>query len=131
MNSCMSKVKKSESKKKQTQVRPGTRSSTLRQQSKIRDAIAQAKLSKISSGGHGMRFNDNRWTTAISDWTPRDHLPDVQTSSRSSSRIDTMLPVSFDRTDFTGQLRLARRANGRIAGARSVYPKISGSHGDQ
>ncbi|KIH44664.1 hypothetical protein ANCDUO_25310 [Ancylostoma duodenale] len=48
------------------------RSSTLRQLSKIRDAAAYAKLSKIRWAGHVMRFNDNRWTRAVSDWTPRD-----------------------------------------------------------
>ncbi|KIH54509.1 hypothetical protein ANCDUO_15345 [Ancylostoma duodenale] len=53
-------------------MRAGIRSSTFRQQSKISDAIVQAKLSEIRSAGHGMRFNDNRWTTAISDGTPRD-----------------------------------------------------------
>ncbi|KIH56008.1 hypothetical protein ANCDUO_13819 [Ancylostoma duodenale] len=54
-----------------TQVRAGIRSSTLRQQSKIRDAAAYAKLSKIRWAGHVMRLNDNRWTRAVSDWTPR------------------------------------------------------------
>ncbi|KIH65781.1 hypothetical protein ANCDUO_03893 [Ancylostoma duodenale] len=76
-----------------TQVRAGIRSSTLRQQSKIRDAAAYAKLSKI--------------------------------------RIDTMLSVSLERTESTGQLWLARGTNGRIAGARSICPKINGCQGDQ
>ncbi|KIH42694.1 hypothetical protein ANCDUO_27317 [Ancylostoma duodenale] len=53
-----------------TQVGAGIRSSTLRQQSKIRDAAACAKLNKISWAGHVMRLNDNRWTRAVSDWTP-------------------------------------------------------------
>ncbi|KAK6761548.1 hypothetical protein RB195_022569 [Necator americanus] len=52
-----------------TQVRDGIRSSLLRQRSKIRDAAA--KESKISWAGHVMRFNDNRWTRAVSE-VPRD-----------------------------------------------------------
>ncbi|KIH68353.1 hypothetical protein ANCDUO_01310 [Ancylostoma duodenale] len=54
-----------------TQVRAGIRSSTLRQQSKIRDAAAYVKLSKIRWAGHVMRLMDNRRTRAVSDWTPR------------------------------------------------------------
>ncbi|KIH57151.1 hypothetical protein ANCDUO_12659 [Ancylostoma duodenale] len=55
-----------------TQLRAGIRSSTLRQQSKIRDAAAYAKLSKIRWAAHVLRLNDNRWKRAVSDWTPRD-----------------------------------------------------------
>ncbi|KIH43475.1 hypothetical protein ANCDUO_26518, partial [Ancylostoma duodenale] len=76
-----------------------------------------------------MRFNDNRWTRAVSDWTPRDvkHTTgrppdDGQTSSRSPSRIDTMLFVFLEWTESTGQLWLARATNGR---------NINGSQGDQ
>ncbi|KAK6740639.1 hypothetical protein RB195_008854 [Necator americanus] len=54
------------------QVRDGIRSSLLRQRSKIRDAAAFAKESKIRWAGHVMRFNDNRWTRAVSEWIPRD-----------------------------------------------------------
>ncbi|KIH44527.1 hypothetical protein ANCDUO_25447 [Ancylostoma duodenale] len=54
-----------------TQVRAGKRSSALRQQSKIRDAAAYAKFSKIRWAGHEMRLNENRWTRAVSDWSPR------------------------------------------------------------
>ncbi|KAK6761533.1 hypothetical protein RB195_022559 [Necator americanus] len=55
-----------------TQVRDGIRSSLLRQRSKIRDAAVFAKESKIRWAGHVMRFDDNRWTRAVSDWVPRD-----------------------------------------------------------
>ncbi|KAK6728900.1 hypothetical protein RB195_006143 [Necator americanus] len=55
-----------------TQVRDGIRSPLLRQRSKIRDAAAFAKESKIRWVGHVMRFNDNRWTRSVSDWVPRD-----------------------------------------------------------
>ncbi|KIH65197.1 hypothetical protein ANCDUO_04481 [Ancylostoma duodenale] len=115
-----------------TQVRAGIRSSTLREQSKIRDAATYAKLSKIRWAGHMMRLNDHRWTRAVSDWTPRDVKRTTgRPSTRSPSRKDIMLSVSLERTESTGQLWLARGTNGRIAGARLVHPKINGSQGDQ
>ncbi|KAE9420571.1 hypothetical protein Angca_003906, partial [Angiostrongylus cantonensis] len=55
-----------------TQVRDGIRSSDLRQRSKIKDVVLDAKQSKIRWAGHVMRMNDNRWTRAVSDWIPRD-----------------------------------------------------------
>ncbi|KAE9421152.1 hypothetical protein Angca_008084, partial [Angiostrongylus cantonensis] len=55
-----------------TQVRDGIRSSDLRQRSKIKDSILYAKQSKIRWAGHVTRMNDNRWTSAVSDWIPRD-----------------------------------------------------------
>ncbi|KAK6751194.1 hypothetical protein RB195_002893 [Necator americanus] len=55
-----------------TQIEKGLRSSSLRHRSKIRDAAAYAKESKIRWAGHMMRYNDNRWTRAVSDWIPRD-----------------------------------------------------------
>ncbi|EYC26254.1 hypothetical protein Y032_0010g1047 [Ancylostoma ceylanicum] len=54
-----------------TQVGARIRSSTLRQQSKIRDAAVYAKLGKIRWAGHVMRRNTNRWMRAVSDWNPR------------------------------------------------------------
>ncbi|KAE9421072.1 hypothetical protein Angca_008767, partial [Angiostrongylus cantonensis] len=55
-----------------TQVRDGIRSSDLRQRSKIKYAVLYTKQSKIRWAGHVMRMDDNRWTRAVSDWTPRD-----------------------------------------------------------
>ncbi|KAK6734203.1 hypothetical protein RB195_017778 [Necator americanus] len=55
-----------------TQVIEGIRSSLLRHRSKIRDAAAYAKESKIKWAEHVMRFDDNRWTTAVSWRIPRD-----------------------------------------------------------
>ncbi|KIH67201.1 hypothetical protein ANCDUO_02468 [Ancylostoma duodenale] len=121
-----------------TQVRARIRSSTLREQSKIRDAAAYAKLSKIRWAGHVIRLKTTvgqepsatglRGTLGARQ---EDHRPDRQTSSRSPSRKDIMLFVSLERTESTGQLWLARGTNGRIAGARSVHPKTNGSQGDQ
>ncbi|KAE9413521.1 hypothetical protein Angca_006167, partial [Angiostrongylus cantonensis] len=53
-------------------LRDGIRSSDLRQRSKIKDAVLCAKQSKIRWAGHVVRMNDNRWTTAVSGWIPRD-----------------------------------------------------------
>ncbi|KAK6748738.1 hypothetical protein RB195_001390 [Necator americanus] len=55
-----------------TEKKEKIRSSLLRHRPKIRDAAAYAKESKIRWAGHVMRFNDNRWTKAVSDWIPRD-----------------------------------------------------------
>ncbi|KAJ1347849.1 hypothetical protein KIN20_038386 [Parelaphostrongylus tenuis] len=55
-----------------SQMRQRIRTSDLRQRSKIRDAVLHARISKIRWAGHEMRFNDNRWTRAVTDWIPRD-----------------------------------------------------------
>ncbi|KAJ1362675.1 hypothetical protein KIN20_038426 [Parelaphostrongylus tenuis] len=55
-----------------SQMRERIRGSDLRQRSKIKSAVLHAKISKIRWAGHVMRFNDNRWTKAVSDWIPRD-----------------------------------------------------------
>ncbi|KAK6743545.1 hypothetical protein RB195_010676 [Necator americanus] len=126
-----------------TQVRDGIRSSLLRQRSKIRDTAAFAKESKIRWAGHVMRFNDNRWTRAVSDWVldikrtgilsalQEDRRPDGQISSRSPSKKTVMLFVSHAKGGTTGLLWHAIETNGRITGARSTSSKINGSQGDQ
>ncbi|KAK6764682.1 hypothetical protein RB195_024853 [Necator americanus] len=52
-----------------TQLRDGIRSSLLHHRSKIRDAAAFAKYTKIR---HLMRFNDNRWARAVINGVSRD-----------------------------------------------------------
>ncbi|EYB97708.1 hypothetical protein Y032_0138g2068 [Ancylostoma ceylanicum] len=97
-----------------TQVRAGIRSSTLRQQSKIRDAAVNAKLSKIRWAGHVMRLNDHRWARAVSDWTPRKVK---RTTGRPPTRWSDFFTKSFkercdalrvSRTDRTHWTTLAR-----------------------
>ncbi|KAK6728376.1 hypothetical protein RB195_005804 [Necator americanus] len=68
-----------------TQMRDGIRRPLLRQRSKIRDAAAFAKESKIRWAGHVMRFNDNSWTGAVGDWVPRDTK---RTTGRPPTRSD-------------------------------------------
>ncbi|KAK6742632.1 hypothetical protein RB195_010096 [Necator americanus] len=75
-----------------TQVRDGIRSSVLRQRSKIRDAAAFVKESKIRWAGHVMRFNDNRWTRAVSDSVPRDIK---RTTGRPPTRWSDFFTRSF------------------------------------
>lgn len=54
------------------QARESIRSSELRRQSKIRDAVRWARILKIRWAGHVMRFRDDRWTRTVSEWIPRD-----------------------------------------------------------
>ncbi|KIH68703.1 hypothetical protein ANCDUO_00959 [Ancylostoma duodenale] len=103
-----------------------------------RDAAGYAKLSNIRWAGEVMRLNDNRWTRAVSDGLYgtlsaqlEGHRLDGQTSSRSTSREDTMLFVPLELTESIERLWHLRGTNGGIAGTRSVYPKIDGSQGDQ
>ncbi|KAK6740803.1 hypothetical protein RB195_008949 [Necator americanus] len=74
------------------QVRDGIRSSFLRQRSKIRDAAAFAKKSKIRWAGYVMRFNDNRYTRAVSDRVTRDIK---RTTERPPTRWSDFFTKSF------------------------------------
>ena len=55
-----------------SQMKERIRSSDLRRRSKIKDAVLYARHSKIRWAGYVMRFNDDRWTKAVTDWIPRD-----------------------------------------------------------
>ncbi|KAK6762239.1 hypothetical protein RB195_023089 [Necator americanus] len=76
-----------------SQVRDGIRSSLLRQRSKIRDAAAFAKESKIRWAGHVMRFNENRWTRAVSDLILRDIK---RTAGRTPTRWSDLFTMRFN-----------------------------------
>ncbi|KAK6730605.1 hypothetical protein RB195_007208 [Necator americanus] len=113
-----------------TQVRDRIRSSLLRQRSKIRDAAAFAKESKIRWAGHVMRFNGNRWTRAVSDWVlnalQEDHRPDGQISSRCPSKKNMMFFVSHAKGGTTGLPWHAIGTNGRITGAARPVRRSTG-----
>uniref|UniRef100_A0A7I4YGJ3 Reverse transcriptase domain-containing protein n=1 Tax=Haemonchus contortus TaxID=6289 RepID=A0A7I4YGJ3_HAECO len=53
-------------------VSKGIRSSELRHRTKIRDAVDYATKSKIRWAGHVVRYSDDRWTRAVTDWIPWD-----------------------------------------------------------
>ncbi|KAK6765345.1 hypothetical protein RB195_025318 [Necator americanus] len=109
-----------------TQVEEEIRSSLLRYRSKIRDAAAYAKENKIRWSGHVMRFSDNRWTRAVSDWIPRDiertaRRPPTQWSDLFTKSLKgkyDALRVSHEKRCHWQHLR-AIGSNGSITGARS------------
>ncbi|KIH46827.1 hypothetical protein ANCDUO_23116 [Ancylostoma duodenale] len=86
----------------------GIQSSTLHQQSRIRDAAAYAKFSKIKWGGLVTRINGYRWTRSVSDWTRcnvksttgRPLTPDFFTKSF-KDRYDALRIPRTDRTHWT------------------------------
>ncbi|KAK6730100.1 hypothetical protein RB195_006888 [Necator americanus] len=118
-----------------TQVRDGIRSSLLRQRSKIRDAAAFAKESKIRWAGHVMRFNDNRRTGAVSDWVLR---VIKRTTGRPPTRWSDFFTKSFkEKYDALRVPRERRNHWATLARDRDkwknywISSKINGSQGDQ
>ncbi|KIH54094.1 hypothetical protein ANCDUO_15760 [Ancylostoma duodenale] len=112
-------------------VRSRIRSSTQRQQSKIREAAA--KLIEIRWAGNAMRFNDNLWTRAVSDWTARNvkRTPGRSPTSWSDFFKEGYSTPRVPRVDRTLCKTLAHERDRRIAGARTVYPKINRNPDDQ
>uniref|UniRef100_A0A7I5E7M2 Transposase n=1 Tax=Haemonchus contortus TaxID=6289 RepID=A0A7I5E7M2_HAECO len=50
---------------------------------KVRDAVNYAKKSGIRWAGHVMRYSDDRWTRAVTEWIPRNNK---QTRGRQPKR---------------------------------------------
>ncbi|XGW03079.1 hypothetical protein V3C99_014800 [Haemonchus contortus] len=74
------------------QVQKGNRSSELRQHTKIRDAVAHAKKSKIRFAGHVMRYRDDRWPGRLLAGRQTDTSAMVFFTKASNERIDSPLP---------------------------------------
>ena len=91
-----------------TLVREGIRSSELRQRSKIRDASAYAKISKIRWAGNFMRFNDDRWTTAVSGWVPQDMK---RTAGRPPNRWSDLFTKGLEKRYDAHRVPRASRAH--------------------
>ncbi|KAK6755724.1 hypothetical protein RB195_014238 [Necator americanus] len=102
--------------------------------SKIRHAAVSAIESKIRWAGHVMRFDDNRWTRAVSDWIPhyikRSRWSDFFTKSFKEN-YDALRVPRKERT--TGRLWHAIGTNDveELTGTRSISLKINGSQGDK
>ncbi len=47
------------------------RASWIRKQTKIKDILMTIKNKKWTWAGHVMRRHDNRWTTKVTEWQPR------------------------------------------------------------
>ncbi|XGW22743.1 hypothetical protein V3C99_005176 [Haemonchus contortus] len=83
-----------------------------------------------------MRYNDDRWTRAVTDWIPRDvkrtpGRPPTRWSDFFTKALACLsCPVSLERARFTGLLWLATGTNGDVTGARSRKSTINGSTGD-
>uniref|UniRef100_A0A0K0D6A3 Integrase n=1 Tax=Angiostrongylus cantonensis TaxID=6313 RepID=A0A0K0D6A3_ANGCA len=114
-----------------TQVKQLIRSSDLRQRSTIKDTILYAEPSKIRWARHIMRMNDSQWTSAVSDWIPRDvkrtaRRPPTRWSELFTKGLEE-LNESLEQAQPIGLLLHVTREIGRFTGARSSYSTINGT----
>nr|CDJ93548.1 endonuclease-reverse transcriptase [Haemonchus contortus] len=108
-----------------TQVQKGIRSFELRQGTKIRDAVTYAKKSEIRWAGQVMRYSDDRWTVALTDWIARDikRTPGRPLTRWSNFSTKALMGRNADswslkRGRFTEPLWLVDGTNGDDTGAR-------------
>uniref|UniRef100_A0A7I4YCK8 Endonuclease-reverse transcriptase HmRTE-e01 n=1 Tax=Haemonchus contortus TaxID=6289 RepID=A0A7I4YCK8_HAECO len=69
-----------------TQVLKGIRGSELLNRTNVRDAVDYAKKSKIRCAGHVMRYSDDRWTRAVTDWISSGHQVNTRTAANAMVR---------------------------------------------
>ncbi|XGW33862.1 hypothetical protein V3C99_017941 [Haemonchus contortus] len=115
----------------------GIRISELCQRRKIWYKFNYVKKSKIECAGHDMRYSDDRWTRAVTDWIPwvinrfpRRPLTRWSAFFTKALSETTVKPLSLERGRFTGPLWLVTGTNGDVTDARSRNSTIHGMTGD-
>uniref|UniRef100_A0A7I4XXE3 Reverse transcriptase domain-containing protein n=1 Tax=Haemonchus contortus TaxID=6289 RepID=A0A7I4XXE3_HAECO len=100
------------------------------------DAVDYAKKSKIRWAGHVMRYSNDSWTRAVTDWIPRDIK---RTSGRPPTRWSDFFTKALNERNvvprvpeakrFIGPLWLVTGTNGDVTGARSRKSTINRTTG--